>query len=239
MATEPRDEPAQTPSWNPQMMPPPPGARGDGASIDIAALLALAESLAGQMHGIADRLCEKVTAITDGRACLQICPAQHVHRASTRLPEGARLVPVEFNGWVYGAVIVRPDPADTAMPGLPEPQAHELASACGAILHLLELAALVQVLSQHLPADLPEHLTPRQQEILDLILQGLSDEEIVEALRIAPETLKKHRHQIYARLGVHRSHDVLLAAYQAHLGSYLTVSHSATGQPPSATRRLH
>jgi DNA-binding CsgD family transcriptional regulator len=125
------------------------------------------------------------------------------------------------------------------MSGLPEPQAHELASTCGAVLYLLELAALVQVLSQHLPTELPEQLTPRQQEILDLILQGLSDEEIVEALRITPETLKKHRHQIYARLGVHRSHDVLLAAYQAHLGSYLNISHSATGRPPSALNRLH
>jgi DNA-binding NarL/FixJ family response regulator len=145
-----------------------------------------------------------------------------------RLPEGARQLPVEFNGWVYGAVVVHPDPADMAMPGLPEAQARELASACGAILYLLELAALVQVLSQHLPAELPEHLTPRQHEILDLLRQGLSDEEIVEALRIAPETLRKHRHQIYARLGVHRSQDVLLAAHHAHLGSYLTVSHSAT-----------
>jgi DNA-binding CsgD family transcriptional regulator len=224
-------------------MPPPTGDRGNGASIDIAALLALAESLAeslgGQTHVIADRLCEKVAVITDERACLEICTAHMLRRLTARLPEGARLVPVEFNGWVYGAVVVRPDPVDKDMPGLPEPQAHELASACGAILYLLELTALVQVLSQHLPTELPERLTPRQHEILDLILQGVSDEEIVEALRIAPETLKKHRHQIYARLGVHRSHDVLLAAYQAHLGSYLTVSHSATGQLRSPRGRLH
>jgi DNA-binding CsgD family transcriptional regulator len=229
MATEPRDELAQTPSWDAEMMPPPPGAQGAGESIDIAALLEFAESLAGQMDGIAERFCEKVAAMTDGRARLEICPAHMLRRLSARLPKGARLVPVEFNGWVYGAVVTRPSPAERAMPGLPEPQAHELASACGAILHLLELAALVQVLSQHLPAELPEQLTPRQQEILDLMLQGLSDEEIVKALRITPETLKKHRHQIYARLGVHRPHDVLLAAYQAHLGSYLTASHSATG----------
>jgi DNA-binding CsgD family transcriptional regulator len=238
MAIELCNEAVQTSSWDPQMMPPPPDARRDGASIDFAALLALAESLAGQMYGVADRLCEEVAAVTHGHACLEVRPQQLSRRASARLPKGARQFPVEFNGWVYGAVVVHPDPADTTIPGLPEPQAYELARACGAILYLLEQAALVQVLSQQLPAELPEHLTPRQNEVLDLILQGLSDEEIEETLQIAPETLKKHRHQIYARLGVHRSCDVLLAAHQAHLGSYFTVRHRATGQPPAAPCRL-
>jgi DNA-binding CsgD family transcriptional regulator len=238
MAIERHDKPAQTPGWNPWPMPPAPSAVGEGESVDIAALFALAESLAGQMYGVADRLCEEVSAITHGRACLQLRPQQLSRRPSARAPEGARQLPVEFNGWVYGSVAIQPDPTNPTAPALPDALAHELARACGAILYLLEQAALVQVLSQHLPAQLPELLTPRQREILLLMLQGFGDDEIVETLQIAPETLRKHRHQIYARLGVHRSHDVLLAAHQAHLMSYLTVSQSATGQQPAATRRL-
>src|SRR5207245_1330466 len=97
---------------------------------------------------------------------------------------------------VYGSVAILPDPTDTARLGLPDALAHELARACGAILYLLEQAALVQVLSQHLPAQLPELLTRRQGEILVLMAQGFDEDEIVETLQIAPETLKKHRHQI-------------------------------------------
>ena len=236
MAIEHHDEPAQTPGRNPRTMPPAPSAADE--SIDIAALFDLAESLAGQMYGVADRLCEEVSAITHGRARLQLRPQQHSGQPSVRVPEGARQLPVGFDGWVYGSVAILPDPTDAARLGLPDPLAHELARTCGAILYLLEQAALVQVLSQHLPAQLPELLTRRQGEILVLMLQGFGEDEIVETLQIAPETLKKHRHQIYARLGVHHLHDVLLAAHQAQLMSYLTVSHSATGQQPSATRRL-
>ncbi|HSM59121.1 MAG TPA: LuxR C-terminal-related transcriptional regulator [Candidatus Sulfomarinibacteraceae bacterium] len=55
-----------------------------------------------------------------------------------------------------------------------------------------------------LPIDqgLPEPLTEREQEVLDLLAAGLTNREIGEALVISPQTVKKHAGNIYGKLGV-------------------------------------
>ncbi|MCL4261671.1 MAG: hypothetical protein KJ069_00580 [Anaerolineae bacterium] len=52
-------------------------------------------------------------------------------------------------------------------------------------------------------AVLPEPLSPREQEILELIAAGLTNPEIAVKLVISPETVKKHTGNIYGKLGVH------------------------------------
>jgi DNA-binding CsgD family transcriptional regulator len=52
-------------------------------------------------------------------------------------------------------------------------------------------------------APLPEPLTEREQEVLELLAAGLTNREIAEHLVISPETVKKHTGSIYAKLGVH------------------------------------
>jgi LuxR family maltose regulon positive regulatory protein len=49
---------------------------------------------------------------------------------------------------------------------------------------------------------LPEPLTPREQEILELIAAGLTNREIAERLVISAETVKKHTSGIYGKLDV-------------------------------------
>jgi LuxR family transcriptional regulator, maltose regulon positive regulatory protein len=51
-------------------------------------------------------------------------------------------------------------------------------------------------------AALPEPLTPREQEILELIAAGLTNPEIAVKLVISPGTVKKHTSNIYGKLGV-------------------------------------
>ena len=53
-------------------------------------------------------------------------------------------------------------------------------------------------------ASLPEEdeLSPRQRQILRLIAQGLSNEQIAERLFVAPSTIKTHINHLYAKLGV-------------------------------------
>jgi len=46
------------------------------------------------------------------------------------------------------------------------------------------------------------NLTPRQQEIVNLILQGMSNKEIARALNIAHGTVKVHLYDIYQRFDV-------------------------------------
>jgi LuxR family transcriptional regulator, maltose regulon positive regulatory protein len=49
---------------------------------------------------------------------------------------------------------------------------------------------------------LPEPLSPREQEILELVAAGLANQEIADKLMISPETVKKHAGSIYGKLGV-------------------------------------
>lgn len=49
---------------------------------------------------------------------------------------------------------------------------------------------------------LPEPLSLREQEVLQLIAAGQTNREIAEALVISPETVKKHTGSIYGKLGV-------------------------------------
>lgn len=48
----------------------------------------------------------------------------------------------------------------------------------------------------------PEALTPREREIVSLILAGMTTPQIAARLFISPGTVKNHRKNIYARLGI-------------------------------------
>jgi LuxR family maltose regulon positive regulatory protein len=52
-------------------------------------------------------------------------------------------------------------------------------------------------------ATLPEPLTDREQDVLELLAAGLTNREVAERLVISAETVKKHTGSIYAKLGVH------------------------------------
>ena len=49
---------------------------------------------------------------------------------------------------------------------------------------------------------LPEPLTQREQEILEMVAAGLTNREIAEKLVISPETVKKHTGNIYSKMDV-------------------------------------
>jgi DNA-binding NarL/FixJ family response regulator len=59
-------------------------------------------------------------------------------------------------------------------------------------------------------------LTPREQEILRVLAEGLSVKEIADKLFISPKTVENHRSNIMKKLGLHSS--IELARYAARLG---------------------
>ena len=48
----------------------------------------------------------------------------------------------------------------------------------------------------------PDVLTPRQQEVLELVREGLTNDEIARHLGISPDGVKFHVSEILGRLGV-------------------------------------
>jgi predicted ATPase/DNA-binding CsgD family transcriptional regulator len=60
-------------------------------------------------------------------------------------------------------------------------------------------------------------LTPREREVLRLLVEGRSDREIAEALFIGTRTVQSHVSAILAKLGVHHRHDAAKVAVQRGL----------------------
>ena len=58
-------------------------------------------------------------------------------------------------------------------------------------------------------------LTPRQQEVLEMLVQGKSNREIAEALGLSENTIKVHLVAIFRTLGVSSRTEALLAGMKA------------------------
>jgi two-component system, NarL family, nitrate/nitrite response regulator NarL len=62
-------------------------------------------------------------------------------------------------------------------------------------------------------------LTPREQEVLRLLIDGFNQAEIAERLVITPRTVAKHVEHILAKLGVHTRAQAVAVALREHLDS--------------------
>lgn len=60
-----------------------------------------------------------------------------------------------------------------------------------------------------LPDELAQQLTRREREILLLVLNNLTSKQIAEKLDISDRTVSKHRENIYHKLGVNSSEEIL------------------------------
>lgn len=64
---------------------------------------------------------------------------------------------------------------------------------------------------------LVEPLTKREREVLQLIYEGLSNQEIAEKLVLALNTVKRHTSNIYGKLGVNSRTQAIARARQLGL----------------------
>ena len=64
---------------------------------------------------------------------------------------------------------------------------------------------------------LPEPLTEREMEVLQLLCEGLSNQEIAANLILALDTVKRHVYNIYGKLGVRRRAQAILKAKELGL----------------------
>lgn len=77
-------------------------------------------------------------------------------------------------------------------------------------------------------------LTPREAEVVALVLRGHSSEAIATALRIAPGTVKIHRKNIYAKLGIGSQAEL----FSMFLTSLSRIDAVARG-PATGPRKMH
>ena len=73
-----------------------------------------------------------------------------------------------------------------------------------------------------------EALTRRELQVLELLAQRMTSKEIAEKLIVSEETVRRHRVNIYQKLGVHSYREAIAAA--AALG--ILPSASRYGPPP-------
>lgn len=73
-------------------------------------------------------------------------------------------------------------------------------------------AAMIRSLSGDSEDDEWESLTEREREVLDLVGQGLSNQEIGSSLFISLATVKFHLHNVMGKLGVHRRAELAFRA---------------------------
>jgi DNA-binding NarL/FixJ family response regulator len=60
-------------------------------------------------------------------------------------------------------------------------------------------------------------LSPREIQVLDLLLDNLSNKEIASKMKIAERTVKFHVSNVLKKFGIHRRADLILLWYQQHL----------------------
>jgi DNA-binding response OmpR family regulator len=81
-----------------------------------------------------------------------------------------------------------------------------------------ELIARVRgLLRRAAPPHRANGLTPREREVLSLLAEGRTQQEISSALVIAPRTVATHIERILAKLGVHSRAEAVAAAYRLDL----------------------
>lgn len=84
----------------------------------------------------------------------------------------------------------------------PDELHHAISKVCGGERYFTPKVALLLVGQEDTPVS-EDALTDRENQVLDLVAEGLSSKEIAEKLSISPRTVEKHRERIKEKLGVH------------------------------------
>lgn len=111
-----------------------------------------------------------------------------------------------FAGW--------DSPSDSAKPDLPETNSNSIVEEVLPVVEQqnAEQTVMDQVIEEVFPLDrfaLPYNLTPREKQILRLLLEGRNNPYIRENLNVSNNTLKTHLRNVYRKLSIKDRQELL------------------------------
>lgn len=194
----------------------------------IQRLFDLNEELFGQSEGVIERISREIADFSQGYlSVLWHTPGAIPPRSGALAPLPS--VPLRYGGRYYGELVSAVDPARPATPLIPVERVQIVANMCGWLIYSLEVAALLG--KQGLPSQQFESLSRREQEVLLLMSQNKDTRAIAALLDITPATVKKHRENIYRRLGVNTVPDAVLTGFlMAHYSPLASLTPHANHQ---------
>lgn len=106
------------------------------------------------------------------------------------------------------------------------------ASKFGTLL-FLESRYMIQFSSEralrtHEAARKIEALSPRESEVMTMVVAGMTNQATAVALGLSPKTIEKHRKKMMTKLRVHSVAEVARIAYDAELSAQLLASQSSS-----------
>jgi two-component system nitrate/nitrite response regulator NarL len=81
-------------------------------------------------------------------------------------------------------------------------------------------------------------LTPRQQQLVQLVAEGMGNREVAQRLNVTENTVKKSLLRIFDKVGVSNRVELVLSALAFRNQEPNNGAHSATGKSPVSARRL-
>ncbi len=163
-----------------------------------------------------DRASDVIRAIDSGAMGFVPKRSSHdeLHEALRMVMEGSMYVPPSMLGLDFGRRLQRADVEGDTVPGVMRPSGDAVPPVAEAPLG----AAARPEPHQKVPTIEDVGLTPRQAEVLSLLLQGLPNKLIARQLNLSVETVKDHVAAVLRALGVSSRTQAVLAVSQMTQG---------------------
>ncbi|SRR5579885_575621 len=175
----------------------------DIASV-VSHLIQFCEMTLGRMSvegckDLPERLCRELDRCTQGQIQLVLNARQDIRDAPTPNEEGFR-TPVRFGSATYGWLML-PPASDQSEQWYPTPEQRQmLAALCGFMLWIFEFACSALLPLREIEKLKRVRLSPREQEILQLLCQGWRFQEIARQLGVEEATVQRYQRGIRASL---------------------------------------
>jgi len=161
------------------------------------------QRLYGIRCSIAAHLAQEIAAMTQDQVQLSISTQASFPEPASYNPSDWIIFPIQWDNVLYGTLRVRSSERTISFTIV-----QRLAYLCAWLLRTLEDAAYVQRRRPSLTNESLQNiatLTPREIEILKLMIRGHSTGTITQELVLSRRTVEKHQRSIYERLNVNSS----------------------------------